>query len=308
MTLYTYDKDSEGQSACSGQCAKNWPPLAAAQGAQASGDWSLVAREDGTQQWAYYGKPLYTFIQDKKPGDKNGDGKMGAWHVAQPDMHSKPVLGREEVARVLGAAREEAQRQGWAVSIAVVDDGGHPLALERLDGCAPIGAYIATEKARSAALGRRETKRYEDMLDAEQVALDSGIPATRVRLAGIYGPGREWLLNQVRQGYRVVSEPPLYANRIHADDAAGLLAFLLRADAGGQALEDCYIGVDDAPVAMHEVVDYLRQRLGVSQWADEHSVRRAGSKRCSNRRARALGWVPRYPSYREGYAAVLGDA
>lgn len=100
----------------------------------------------------------------------------------------------------------------------------------------------------------------------------------------------------------------LYANRIHADDAAGLLAFLLRADAGGQALEDCYIGVDDAPVAMHEVVDYLRQRLGVSQWADEHSVRRAGSKRCSNRRARALGWVPRYPSYREGYAAVLGDA
>ncbi|MDQ4167037.1 SDR family NAD(P)-dependent oxidoreductase, partial [Pseudomonas aeruginosa] len=46
----------------------------------------------------------------------------------------------------------------------------------------------------------------------------------------------------------------------------------------------------------------------VSQWADEHSVRRAGSKRCSNRRARALGWVPRYPSYREGYAAVLGDA
>ncbi|MFL3895859.1 hypothetical protein, partial [Pseudomonas aeruginosa] len=60
MTLYTYDKDSEGQSACSGQCAKNWPPLAAAQGAQASGDWSLVAREDGTQQWAYYGKPLYT--------------------------------------------------------------------------------------------------------------------------------------------------------------------------------------------------------------------------------------------------------
>ena len=145
-------------------------------------------------------------------------------------------------------------------------------------------------------------------VDAEQVALDSGIPATRVRLAGIYGPGREWLLNQVRQGYRVVSEPPLYANRIHADDAAGLLAFLLRADAGGQALEDCYIGVDDAPVAMHEVVDYLRQRLGVSQWADEHSVRRAGSKRCSNRRARALGWVPRYPSYREGYAAVLGDA
>ncbi|MFU1921746.1 heme-binding protein, partial [Klebsiella pneumoniae] len=52
-------------------------------------------------------------------------------------MHSKPVLGREEVARVLGAAREEAQRQGWAVSIAVVDDAGHPLALGRLDRWRP---------------------------------------------------------------------------------------------------------------------------------------------------------------------------
>lgn len=52
-------------------------------------------------------------------------------------MHSKPVLGREEVARVLGAAREEAQRQGWAVSIAVVDDGGHPLARSRRGAPAP---------------------------------------------------------------------------------------------------------------------------------------------------------------------------
>ena len=56
------------------------------------------------------------------------------------------------------------------MSIAVVDDGGHPLALERLDGCAPIGAYIATEKARSAALGRRETKRYEDMINGGRSA------------------------------------------------------------------------------------------------------------------------------------------
>lgn len=98
-------------------------------------------------------------------------------------MHSKPVLYREEVARVLGAAREEAQRQGWAVSIAVVDDGGHPLALERLDGCAPIGAYIATEKARSAALGRRETKRYEDMINGGRSAFLS-VPLLQATLEG----------------------------------------------------------------------------------------------------------------------------
>ncbi|UVE45543.1 SDR family oxidoreductase [Pseudomonas chlororaphis] len=143
------------------------------------------------------------------------------------------------------------------------------------------------------------------MLEAEQVALQSGIPASLVRLTGIYGPGREWLLNQVRQGYRVAIDPPLYGNRIHADDAAGLLAFLLQADRRGVPLEDCYIGVDDAPVPLAEVVGWLREYLGVTEWADNSSVRRSGSKRCSNARARALGWEPRYPSFREGYAKII---
>jgi len=143
------------------------------------------------------------------------------------------------------------------------------------------------------------------MLEAEQVALQSGIPASLVRLTGIYGPGREWLLNQVCQGYRVAIDPPLYGNRIHADDAAGLLAFLLQADRRGVPLEDCYIGVDDAPVPLAEVVGWLREYLGVTEWADNSSVRRSGSKRCSNARARALGWEPRYPSFREGYAEII---
>ncbi|WP_407729829.1 SDR family oxidoreductase [Pseudomonas helleri] len=143
------------------------------------------------------------------------------------------------------------------------------------------------------------------MLEAEKLALSSGVPASVVRLTGIYGPGREWLLGQVRKGYRVAVNPPLYGNRIHADDAAGLLAFLLEAADQGKTLEDCYIGVDNAPAPLAEVVDWLRERLGVTEWAEEASVRRAGSKRCSNARAKALGWEPRYPSYREGYAAIL---
>ncbi|MGY4532104.1 nucleoside-diphosphate-sugar epimerase [Pseudomonas sp. TE3786] len=152
-----------------------------------------------------------------------------------------------------------------------------------------------------------EATRYSGriMLEAERLALDSGFPATIVRLTGIYGPGREWLLQQVRMGYRVVSEPPLYANRLHADDCAGLLAFLLQADAEGKALDNLYIGVDDAPAPLDEVVGWLRDYMGVTEWAEESTVRRSGSKRCSNARARALGWAPRYPSYREGYAAVL---
>jgi glc operon protein GlcG len=100
-------------------------------------------------------------------------------------MLSKAVLTQQEVGRILAAARTEAQRNHWAVSIVVVDDGGHPLALERLDGCAPASAYIATEKARSAALGRRETKGYEDMVNGGRTAfvtapvitsLEGGVP------------------------------------------------------------------------------------------------------------------------------------
>ncbi|PWB30313.1 NAD(P)-dependent oxidoreductase [Pseudomonas sp. SDI] len=143
------------------------------------------------------------------------------------------------------------------------------------------------------------------MLEAEQLALASGIPASVVRLTGIYGPGREWLLSQVRQGYRVTEEPPLYGNRIHAEDAAGLLAFLLKADQQGRALDDYYIGVDDAPAPLAEVVAWLREYMGVTQWSEQERVRRTGSKRCSNARARALGWAPQYPSYKEGYAAIL---
>ena len=100
-------------------------------------------------------------------------------------MHHKAVLSQTEVTRIINAARAEAQHNGWAVAIAVVDDGGHPLAPERLDGCAPIGAYIATEKARTSALGRRESKGYEEMVNGGRsaflsapllTALEGGVP------------------------------------------------------------------------------------------------------------------------------------
>jgi predicted lipoprotein with Yx(FWY)xxD motif len=84
MTLYSFDKDSGGKSACNGPCATNWPPLAATSGA-AMGDWSMITRDDGSKQWAYKGKPLYVFAKDVKPGDTKGDGVLnGAWHIATP--------------------------------------------------------------------------------------------------------------------------------------------------------------------------------------------------------------------------------
>jgi len=98
-------------------------------------------------------------------------------------MQTKAALSRDDVVRIVTAAREEAVRNGWAVSIAVVDDGGHPLALERLDGCAPIGAYICVEKARTSALGRRESKGYEDMINGGRNAFLS-VPVMTGMLEG----------------------------------------------------------------------------------------------------------------------------
>jgi len=86
MTLYTFDKDpvGAGKSLCNGPCAANWPPLAAPAGAAASGDWSVVTRDDGARQWAFKGKPLYFWAKDQKPGDKTGDGFNGVWRAAAP--------------------------------------------------------------------------------------------------------------------------------------------------------------------------------------------------------------------------------
>lgn len=86
MTLYVYDKDTagSGKSACNGPCAANWPPLMAEAEAKSTGDYSLVARDDGGRQWAYKGRPLYFWVKDTKPGDKTGDGFKDVWHIVRP--------------------------------------------------------------------------------------------------------------------------------------------------------------------------------------------------------------------------------
>jgi len=101
-------------------------------------------------------------------------------------MLTKMILGADDVAKVLAAAEAEARAHHWTVTIAICDDGGHLLALKRLDGVAPISAYIAPEKARCAALGRRDSGVYEKMINDGRVSflsapvlagmLEGGVP------------------------------------------------------------------------------------------------------------------------------------
>ncbi|QQX84137.1 hypothetical protein JJQ59_17350 [Cupriavidus necator] len=86
LTLYTFDRDTagSGKSACNGPCATNWPPLMAAPGTSASGQYTIITRDDGGKQWAYRGMPLYRFAKDVNPGDRAGDNLNNVWHVAKP--------------------------------------------------------------------------------------------------------------------------------------------------------------------------------------------------------------------------------
>lgn len=84
MTLYTFDKDTENKSNCSGKCAEAWPPLMAPAEAQPTGKLTVATREDGSNQWAYQGKPLYLWVKDEKPGDTTGDNFKNVWHVVRP--------------------------------------------------------------------------------------------------------------------------------------------------------------------------------------------------------------------------------
>jgi uncharacterized protein GlcG (DUF336 family) len=81
------------------------------------------------------------------------------------NMKSKAMLEFSDVQAMASAAAAEATKNAWAVTIAIVDDGGHLLHLQRLDGAAPISAHLAPAKANTAAMGRRETKIYEDMIN-----------------------------------------------------------------------------------------------------------------------------------------------
>jgi glc operon protein GlcG len=101
-------------------------------------------------------------------------------------MQTKPMLNDADVRLILDAAAAEARRQQWAVTIAVVDDGGHLLGLQRLDGAPPISSHIAAAKARTAAVGRRESRIYEETINQGRVSflsaptlegmLEGGVP------------------------------------------------------------------------------------------------------------------------------------
>lgn len=147
------------------------------------------------------------------------------------------------------------------------------------------------------------------LLEGERTFLESGRPATILRLAGIYGPGRTRLMDSVRTGKAFAhGGPPRFTNRIHRDDCAGALAHLMKMEAP----DEIYVGVDDEPADRREVLNWLAGRLDAPRpretgTGDAPSARAATNKRCSNAKLKSTGYRFLYPSYREGYAEMITD-
>lgn len=147
-----------------------------------------------------------------------------------------------------------------------------------------------------------------DILLAAEEIVQSALPATCVvRFAGIYGPGRDRLLSQVRAGRCAPPTPPQYSNRIHVDDAVGFLAHLIERQKQGPPPERLYIGADCTPVPMHELQQWLVKAMGYTgaHLRDIVQTSERRSKKLSNKRMLASGYEMKYPDYRAGYSALL---
>ena len=122
-----------------------------------------------------------------------------------------------------------------------------------------------------------------------------------LRLSGIYGPGRDRMVRAIRDGLPAPGDPTRVGNRIHRDDAAAAVDHLLALDGAAPV----YIGTDDAPVPLGEVFAWIAGQLGVALAPPDPNGRGATSKRLSNALLRTSGLALRYPSYREGYGALI---
>lgn len=147
--------------------------------------------------------------------------------------------------------------------------------------------------------------RGRSLLAGEEVLGNSSLPHCIVRFSGIYGPGREHLLRQVRAGAPSPADAN-YSNRIHSEDCAGVLAHIIATKEQGQPLERLYLASDCEPVLLGELKQWLADGLGLV-YPTLSSASAASGRRCNNRRLLDSGYRFIYPTFREGYASLLEE-
>ena len=234
-------------------------------------------------------------------------------NVARPEALGPAPERVEYAVFAVGAdeASEQAYRRAYLDGLAgflewLADEGQRPRRLVMVSSTSVYGQrrgeHIDEDSPTHPTRFRGET-----LLASEGLLAASGLSTVVVRLGGIYGPGRESLVDRARDGKLQLRAAEHFTNRIHRDDAAGILRYLLF----HPSPESLYLGVDDESVEEAELYTWLAKELGAAAPKDEAESgaadhrRRVGSKRCSNRRLRESGYSFRYPTYRDGYAELI---
>jgi nucleoside-diphosphate-sugar epimerase len=201
-------------------------------------------------------------------------------------------------------AYEDAYVRGLENVLSVLERRGAPLRRALLTSSTAVygqddGSWVDEE---STTEPDKFTGRV--LLRAEAAVRGRSYAGAALRLAGIYGPGRTWLIRRVQSGEARIDPVTRYGNRIHLEDCAGALAHLLTVD----ELAPVYVGVDDAPAPLGEVYAFVASLLGVPVPPEGPSDEgRGGNKRCRNAKLRASGYALRVPTYREGYPGIVAE-
>lgn len=149
------------------------------------------------------------------------------------------------------------------------------------------------------------------ILAAERFLQNSELTATIIRFSGIYGGQRKQLIRQIqnsaKQDQAILSSFLRRSNRIHEDDCVGFIIHIIQKAAQNQALEDLYLASDDLPVDLNDVLKWLAAEMDIeiSTKISDKLKRRSGNKQCANHRMRNSGYELQFPSYKEGYSAML---
>ena len=153
----------------------------------------------------------------------------------------------------------------------------------------------------SPRLPERSTARI--LVAAEELWLQSGLPSTMLRPAGLYGPGREMMLRTAKSGQLIVETEPVYTNRIHISDCARAIIYLVGCRQQGLVIENAYNLTDLKPARYGEVIQFLQLQLHIT--ANKPQILQRGSKRVSAKRLQLTGFIWQYPDYQAGYLTML---
>lgn len=146
----------------------------------------------------------------------------------------------------------------------------------------------------------------KELLKTEQVLAKSFIPATSVRFPGIYGAGRNRMIEQARQGGYCDPSPEVWTNRVHRDDCVGILEFLINKVLNGEKIEPIYLASDSEPATLFDILEWMKDRIGdVEPDYDLPEATRRANRRCSNKRLLEAGYKFKFANYQDGYDNAL---